>query len=135
MMHRYNRPRLLTAMIESVTCRSKSKMAAIQGKNIRSDIGKTLFFNFASTLCFRSPSTDIFWQQLFIAELLVVIWTVLDRLMENYRSSKFLRKYRHFDTGQLVGFTGIYKDDFWLLRSNTYTFKYLAADWTVWDEL
>jgi hypothetical protein len=42
--HRYNRPRLLTAMIESVTCRSKSKMAAIQGKNIRSGIGKTLFF-------------------------------------------------------------------------------------------
>ena len=43
----YNRPRLLTAydyFQKSVTCRSKSKMAAIQGKNIRSGIGKTLFF-------------------------------------------------------------------------------------------
>jgi hypothetical protein len=43
--HRYNGPRLLTAMIEGVTCRSKSKMAAIQGKHIRNGIGKTMFFS------------------------------------------------------------------------------------------
>jgi hypothetical protein len=35
----------------------------------------------------------------------------------------------------LLGFTGIYKESFWLSRSNTYTFKSLATDWTVWNEL
>ena len=72
---------IITAMIESVTCRSKSKMAAIQGENIRNGTGKTMFLHFASSQYFRSPSSDIFWEQLFITKLLVVNLTVWDELM------------------------------------------------------
>jgi ABC-type molybdenum transport system ATPase subunit/photorepair protein PhrA len=56
-------------------------MAAIQGENIRNGTGKTMLLHFASSQYFRSPSSDIFWEQLFIAKLLVVNLTVWDELM------------------------------------------------------
>jgi hypothetical protein len=60
---------------------SKSKMAAIQGKNIRNGIGKTMFFSFCVDTVFPISFQRHILATTFYAELLVVNWTVCDELM------------------------------------------------------